>query len=223
MDLISCICVTADRPKHLRRCIEVFKSQTYESKELVILDDGEEPSLALSKMQALPENIKYTYNGVSKQTIPIKLNTACVLAKGSIIAHWDDDDWYSADRLTQQYELLKSNDVKLAGYHEFIFYCEIQKRFFTWSVSPRFITGSSLFYTKELWATAGFDETKKFGSDRVFVAQHMMSMKSVRGELNMIAHHHVQSSHKRSFKFGYKEVLAKDIPQEFFDSLKYII
>jgi hypothetical protein len=42
-------------------------------------------------------------------------NLGCQLAKGAIIAQWDDDDWYSSCRLTTQAGMLLNNRVDVCA------------------------------------------------------------------------------------------------------------
>ena len=52
-----------------------------------------------------------------------KHNQGCILARGEIIAHWDDDDWFAERRLSYQVsELLKQPRMTLTGFSRVFFY-----------------------------------------------------------------------------------------------------
>ena len=89
-NLVSCIMPTANRRKFISRSIALFMAQSYKNKELIIIDDGNEPIADL-----IPERkeIRYVKLDTTK-TIGYKRNLACQNSNGKFIVHWDDDDWY---------------------------------------------------------------------------------------------------------------------------------
>ena len=52
------------------------------------------------------------YASTEKITLGAKLNLACDYARGEIIAHWDDDDWYAPRRLSTQVEALAQDTIR---------------------------------------------------------------------------------------------------------------
>ena len=109
--LVSCIMPTANRQKYIPIALNHFLAQDYPNKELVIIDDGKE-SIAL----LLPDDprIKYFYTE-PLGTVGIKRNFACNKAKGEIIMHWDDDDWYANDWISRQVHFLSTSDADICG------------------------------------------------------------------------------------------------------------
>lgn len=100
---VSCICVTKDRPKLLHESIQMFLKQDYPNKELIIVDSSKTP------MKMSYSNVIYKH--VPEQSIGSKRNIAMDLAKGSLIAWWDDDDYHGKQRLTTQAEVMRNKDV----------------------------------------------------------------------------------------------------------------
>lgn len=101
--LVSCIMVTGKSPERIplaRAAIRSFQQQTYENKELVILNTGEP---LLSPDNQLP--------GVTECYLPPELtlgelrNNGLNAAAGDYIAQWDDDDFSRNDRIERQVEL----------------------------------------------------------------------------------------------------------------------
>ena len=89
---------TADRRTFVPWAIEYFLRQDYPRKELVILDDGEH---SVRDLVPSRPDVRY-YREEHPQILGDKRNRLCELARGEIIAHWDDDDWQAAQRLTYQ-------------------------------------------------------------------------------------------------------------------------
>jgi glycosyltransferase involved in cell wall biosynthesis len=103
---IAAVCITWRRPKLLGRLIECFNRQTYENRELVILDDsGQYPS------QPSGDRWRMVSVGQRFRTIGEKRNAAAALASGDVAAYavWDDDDTYLPWALEASVHALQSN------------------------------------------------------------------------------------------------------------------
>lgn len=113
--LVSCICVTHNRPALLKRAIACFEHQYYRQKELVILyqDDDRQTEAALLAYPfdkaGLVKIIKTRKQaGMHLGTLR---NYAIANASGSYICQWDDDDWYHPDRIAAL-----MNQILTSGY-----------------------------------------------------------------------------------------------------------
>lgn len=85
--LVSCQCITYNRPELLEEAIESFHRQDYEcDKELVILNDG-----AQTLVYDHPE-VKIINSPIRFNSIGEKRNACVALCKGDVIFPWDDDD-----------------------------------------------------------------------------------------------------------------------------------
>src|SRR5438874_1492302 len=113
LPLVSCIMPTHNRRAFVPQAIEYFLRQDYPNKELIIVDDGTDP---VSDLVPADERIHYIRLDV-KQPIGTKRNLACQEARGSIIIHWDDDDWHASYQLSYQVEEIQ----RLMG-EDWIFY-----------------------------------------------------------------------------------------------------
>jgi hypothetical protein len=106
---VSCICATYNRPlthQHLlEEAIESFLRQTYPHKELLVLNDcpGQELVCDAPGVRVVnwPERIP---------TLGDKHNAAIALARGELIAPWDDDDISLPWRLALSVERLGDAD-----------------------------------------------------------------------------------------------------------------
>src|SRR5215210_5881737 len=91
---VSCIMPTYNRRKFIPNAIRYFLRQDYTNKELIVIDDGTD---AVKDLIPDHRDIRYFYLD-KKMNLGAKLNLACQHAKGNIIVHWDDDDWYAERR-----------------------------------------------------------------------------------------------------------------------------
>jgi len=109
--LISCIMPTWNRRRFVPLALQSFLRQDYPNRELIIVDDGDDPVGDL--VDHLP-GVRYIRLS-ARASIGAKRNLACNRAGGKIIAHWDDDDWYSPDRLRYQVAPILAGQADLTG------------------------------------------------------------------------------------------------------------
>jgi hypothetical protein len=165
--LISCVLPTYNRRRFLPHAIRYFVRQDYSNKELVIVDDGSDavedlvPAHPLIRYVRLPQKI----------TLGSKLNLSCVEARGAIIAQWDDDDWYGADRLSLQLEAMLRTNAEVCGISDLLYYDIGRGTGHRYVYPPQqrpWLLGSSLFFRRELWERNRFAEID-IGMDALFV------------------------------------------------------
>jgi len=168
MALISCIMPTANRRRFVPEAIRLFLAQTYPEKELVILDDGEDP---VGDLIPSDPQIRYLRHH-RRQPIGVKRNLACEETQGDIIAHWDDDDWYAPQRLRRQIEALVATQADLCGLDRVLFLDAGARRAWEYVYPPGgtpWIYGATLCYRKSLWHKSPFPQIN-IGEDTRFVA-----------------------------------------------------
>jgi glycosyltransferase involved in cell wall biosynthesis len=166
MPLVSCIMPTADRREFVPRAIRLFLAQDYPNKELVIIDDGVDPIGDL--IPDLP-GIHY-HREEPRRTTGAKRNRACALARGEIIAHWDDDDWMSPGWLRRQIETLRSRHGDVCGLSNVLFHDPSSGRAWQYHYDGTrpWVCGGTLCYTRAFWQRNPFPDIS-VGEDNAFV------------------------------------------------------
>jgi glycosyltransferase involved in cell wall biosynthesis len=104
--LVSIITPTHQRAAFLpeiRRCVE---AQTYPNIEWLILDDSPEPCAAFAP-GAANDRVRYLYSA-QRMTTGEKRNRLVTAARGTFVAHFDDDDYYAPTYLESMISLLES-------------------------------------------------------------------------------------------------------------------
>jgi glycosyltransferase involved in cell wall biosynthesis len=94
---VSVITPTYRRPGALPELYRLFKAQTWPEKELIILDDSPEPHPSLKALK--DPDVRYVYME-ERATIGEKRHRLVEMARGGIIAHFDDDDYYAPHYLS---------------------------------------------------------------------------------------------------------------------------
>ncbi len=174
MKLVSVVMPTRGRREWAKQAVECYLAQTYEARELVILDDEDDRSFPDPAWLNAHPSIRYIT--ARRMTVPRKRNIVNMSTKGELICHFDSDDWQHPDRLAQQVRFLEESGKGMVGFYDL------------WMVrggeaflykGPRFEPcGSSQLYTRELWMKFRFDENIKVGSDMTF-ARHAYRIREV--------------------------------------------
>lgn len=91
--------------------------------------------------------IRYVHIG-GQGTVGTIRNVAAQLARGDVIAHWDDDDYYHPERLMEQVARLRAG-VLATGYRSCYFRDFVRGKCYRYQ-GPQSV-GSSLCYRRSLW------------------------------------------------------------------------
>lgn len=172
LPLVSCIMPTKNRREFVPKAIEYFLRQTYPNKELVIVNDGE-PVHDLIDTDAV-EHALIHYAAQSYEhfsSLGAKRNNCVQRARGDLIAHWDDDDWYGPTRLADQVSAIQKYGVSVTGVNSPIFYDLRTGHAYRFFVSDECMYGATLMYTRDFWTRRPFadvqvGETESFLSGR---------------------------------------------------------
>ena len=170
MTLVSCIMPTAERRRFVPEAIRLFLDQDYPYKELVILDDGAD---AVADLVPPDPRIRYLREA-PRAPVGAKRNRACAAARGEIVAHWDDDDWYAPWRLGYQVAALQESGADACGLARVLFRDEAEGAAweYVWpEEAGGWLHGATLCYRRALWQAEGFPPLA-VGEDMRFLHAH---------------------------------------------------
>ena len=205
---VSALCPTFGREGHGPKLYDVFNAQTYENRELLILDDSATPSIFFQNLT--DPKVRY-YHATSRLTVGAKRNWLAENARGQILAHFDDDDYYAPSYLTDMISLMGDSDlVKLSSFYLFsvthqafaywdlnqiapvhfrlesmrpieVFYTDKMKpdERELWQLKNLLGYGFSCVYRKTLWQRVPFEDARH-GEDFHFVEAAMEAGATVR-------------------------------------------
>jgi glycosyltransferase involved in cell wall biosynthesis len=158
---------TCNRRRYISQAIQYFLRQDYPQRELLILDDGDQ-----SVDDLVPSDPRIRYIRLdTRMILGAKRNLACELARGSIIAHWDDDDWMASHRLRYQAKILEQQRADLCGTDHELFYDPETNRAWLYHYPHsirRWLAGGTLCYRKAFWEKNPFPHISR-GEDTHFV------------------------------------------------------
>jgi glycosyltransferase involved in cell wall biosynthesis len=130
LPLVSCTMPTSNRRDFVLQAIKYFQRQDYPNRELIIVDDATQD---LSLEMPSDNRIRYVLEPPGL-VLGSKRNRACELARGAIIAHWDDDDWYAPSRLTAQVRPILDGSADLTAFGDCKFFDVSRWKF--WTCNP---------------------------------------------------------------------------------------
>jgi O-antigen biosynthesis protein len=122
--------------------------------------------------QAVPVHpaIRYHYSP-DRRTIGAKRNAACHMSKGTVIMHWDDDDWAAPTWISTQVRMLAESQADITGLSSIRFYDPMSRRAWLYEYpddQPAWVAGATLCYYKTFWQRNPFPEIN-IGEDNAFV------------------------------------------------------
>lgn len=221
MTLVSAIMPTRGRTQMAHLAIESFLSQTYQHKELIILDDALEPSFKY----CTPILPCVWWHELSERSIAKKRNACIRLANGNILIHWDSDDWSAPDRIADQVARLQQSGKGVTGYHSLLFYAAPDRAFKYVGYDSRAL-GTSLCFTRQFWEAHPFREGEEpgmpnVGEDNCFVrdaGKYGELITADGGELMVARVHDGNTGFKDvSRTNSYRPVPLSAIPKGFFE------
>lgn len=185
MTLVSCIMPTANRRAFVPHAIADFLRQDHAERELVILDDGEDP---VGDLISADPRIRYLRE-TRRRTTGAKRNACVEAAAGEVIVHWDDDDWYAPDRIRRQLAALEAAQADLCGMESLLFFDPAGGEAWLYRYpgrDPAWVCGVSMMYRRDLWRRNAFPNLQ-VGEDSHFI-WNARGLRAVRmGETRLIA------------------------------------
>lgn len=176
LPMVSCVMPTRDRNDFVRQSIRYFERQEYSNRELIIIDDS---SMRREETNAKADRIRYLYSSAS-MSIGQKRNLGCQCARGTFIAQWDDDDWYSPQRLSAQVTPLLAGTCDITGIAGGMIFDVGRWEF--WEYPPdRTVLEGTLVYHRRIWEEAEQYPNSSFGECGAFLATVVHSGATLEG------------------------------------------
>jgi glycosyltransferase involved in cell wall biosynthesis len=173
LPLISCIMPTRGRPRFVAQSIAYFRRQDYPNRELIIVyeDDADLP-------EGLDDRNIRTVR-TTQGIVGVKREEAARAARGEIIAHWDDDDWYAPQRLSRQALPILQGVADITGLNDLLFMSIAAREF--WAVTAELfrrlfvgnISGGTLMFRRDVWRRSGPYPARSLREDADFMVKSM--------------------------------------------------
>lgn len=118
--LVSVLTPTFNRRRFIPQYLKYLRKQQYPYNrvEILIADDGEDP---IEDLVGSIERVRYI-RLTEKRPIGFKRNLLAAEAKGDVLVHFDDDDYYPPTRISHAVEKLAESPNPLAGSNRCYYY-----------------------------------------------------------------------------------------------------
>lgn len=171
--LVSCIMPTRDRPEFALQAVRYFQRQDWPAAELIIVEDGPARLAGL-----LPDDrrIRLVPSGTGR-SIGSKRNLACELARGEIVALWDDDDWHGPERLSRQVGPIVAGDADMTALRDCVLFDVHRWQFWQWSgdlhrrMLVRDVLAGTLVFRRRIWEKLARYPDRSLAEDASFLDQ----------------------------------------------------
>lgn len=155
---ISMILTTRDRPSFLPIALRCFAHQTWENRELIVVDDGDQHPADEAAVAAVGGTLVRVPTGT---VLGAKLNAGIERATGALIQKMDDDDYYAPTFLANNAAVVLENwqdacrpimvyTAPLLFFH--VAAWELRRS------SDNNLTGATICFTREMWEYRPFRE-----------------------------------------------------------------
>ena len=127
LPLISCLMLTRGRLVPTRFAIDCYRRQTWPNRELVVVCDDPASELPAYIATLCDPTIRYVLT--VPDVIGALRNVTIEAARGPLLAVWDDDDLYHAERLEFQYRELAASKAAAHFLSRWLIWWPAQRRF----------------------------------------------------------------------------------------------
>jgi len=179
---VSVITPTYNRRRFLKTAIDVMAQQEYpmDRMEWIILDDGTDKVEDLFLPEKLPKKfpkVRYEFSP-EKLLIGQKRNRLNDMATGDIIVAWDDDDYYSPDRISHVVQKFQANPrIELAGSSKiYMYYYDIKTIYEVGPYAPNHATNGTMAWRKSYSNRSRYDETVTHAEEKSFLQDYRNPM-----------------------------------------------
>jgi glycosyltransferase involved in cell wall biosynthesis len=166
--LVSCLMPTFNRRDWVRTAIECFLAQDYPQRELLIIDDGRD---RVEDLLPVDGRVQYLPLG-ARHSIGTKRNIAARAARGEILAHWDDDDWYADGWLRAAVTTLVAGQMDIVGLDTVLFHDPLHRKAWRYqypSDAPPWAHDPTLCYWRAVWEAHPLPDTN-YGLDTAYLS-----------------------------------------------------
>jgi len=220
--MVSVICPTFNRRKFLPYLIHQFNSQTWpqETMELIILDDSDVSNADIIPSQ---DNIKYVYSN-ERILLGKKRNLLNRLTKGKYIVCFDDDDFYSMERVEHAVTTLLNTTALIAGCTIMNVYYPKYDKFLTFGpYNNNHGTNATFAYAREYICEHYYQNEKTMGEEAFFTNNFSVPLIQLEPRKTMICLAHNDNTVEKDKFISVGK--AQDIPYDnfFYTNDKYML
>lgn len=153
--LVSLITPTFDRDFYLKYQLQAIRQQDYPALEWLVFDDSPRPSRHLSSVDE--DWLRY-HHQTERASIGAKRNRLIEMARGDIIVHIDDDDYYAPNYVRHMVDSLEQGGYDLVKLAHMFLYSSNYEKFGYWELDNH--QAHCFVWSAERWKVARLDQSE---------------------------------------------------------------
>ncbi|WP_227740593.1 glycosyltransferase family 2 protein [Hafnia alvei] len=170
---VSVVCPSYNRREFLPYLLYIYQYQDYpaDRRELIIVDDSRHSSQDLVDMLVDPsmENVRYIHSD-RRLMLGEKRNMLNDLAKGEYIVCFDDDDYYSPQKISYQVDELQRNNALFSGSDQiYVWYSHLNKIYRTHPFGPKHALNGTFAYHKKFLRKHRYEHDAMLAEEQGFL------------------------------------------------------
>lgn len=208
---VSVLTPTYNRRLFLPQLLRSFRLQTYPTDrlELLVLDDGTD--CAQDLLENIP-GVRYL-RGAPGTPVGAKRNALIQAARGDILVHMDDDDYYPPARVAHAVERLLNTGRQVAGARlMYVYQPHLGKVVSSGPYPFNHATGNTLTYTRAYAETHRYEEDARVREEPFFLDNYQTPLAELDARSTILAVvHGNNTADKRRMQFAATRLRLKDV------------
>jgi glycosyltransferase involved in cell wall biosynthesis len=223
---VSCILPAGYGDTYVGMAIQCFLNQKYEGElELVLIDNNDREVAFGCDIPWSMERIAVQYHTCKRMPVGALRNFGTQHATGEIICTWDEDDWYSPERIAFQVNRLIETGKSVTGFHNLLYYDMRDGQAWKYFFSPDrphhpYAPGGSQCYLKSWWEKHQFEATGVEDLPFSTTALHANELDSTDCGVMYVARMHSNNIIPKQLQGRqWQQQATNDLPEQFLNAL----
>jgi glycosyltransferase involved in cell wall biosynthesis len=163
--LVSAITPTFERHSFLPLLYNCFKRQSFVDIEWLVMDDSALPS---EFMQTLDDPRVHYEHRTERLSIGMKRNLLIERAQGDVIMHFDDDDFYGSEYVSNMISALNAANADIVKLYGAYHYSKLHNVFAYWDYTEVFNQHMTLDFNPPKWTDFLMSSKRRYGKSLIF-------------------------------------------------------
>lgn len=203
---VSVVCPTLNRREFLPYLLYIWQYQDYpaDKRELIILDDSPTSNADIIEMMVDPTqpNVRYIHSE-RRLALGEKRNQLNALAQGEYIICFDDDDYYSPNKISYQVAQMQVNNALFSGSDRiYIWYSHLDKIYITHPFGPRHALNGTFGFHRNLLKKNRYDDTAMLAEETSFLKGFTTPVHQIDPKQAILCISHSSNTYDKDFVMG---------------------
>ncbi|WP_368543898.1 glycosyltransferase family 2 protein [Enterobacter soli] len=203
---VSVVCPTWNRRAFLPYLLYIFQYQDYpaDKRELIILDDSETSNEDVIAMMVDPAvcTVRYVHSP-ERLDLGKKRNMLNEMAKGEYIICFDDDDYYSPNKISMQVAAMQESNALFSGSDTiYIWYSHLDKIYQTHAFGERHALNGTFGYHRNFLKNHRYEDAATLAEEQAFLNNFTAPVRQIDPRQAILCISHSANTYDKDFVLG---------------------